>query len=545
MHSTESEDGIMKNTGKFILDGLILSAVSLLLRSAGVFFNAYVSGKTGAAGTGLLTLVGSVYGPALTLSTAGVNLAVSRIAAEELCGNGACGVRQVVRNAVCYAILVSTSVGVLLLMLSGYIATEWLGDADAAGLLRLLALGLPLQSLSSAMSGYFTAVRRVAANAAVTVIGETVKTAVTLSVLSGSIGKDSRDCLLAVLLCSFASDGLSCILHVILCRIDRRRLGYGGERHGGIMKRILSVTVPVSVSSFLRSGLVALEHILIPMGLVKKGVSHAEAMAAYGVLGGMAMPIIMFPASFLYSFTGLLIPEFAEANGCGDINTVRETAEKTVKAVLGFSIGAAAIIMGFSYDLGMAVYGSAYAGRCIKVLAPLIPIMYLDTAVDSALKGIGEQVYTMKVNIADALLSVIAVWLLVPILGLDGYIAVIFISEIFNFTLSIRRLSAVTGMRTDFVKGALFPLISAALSVGASLFTVRKLLLFPAGTARSAVMGITLSVGLLGVMYYIRRSGEHSKNERHGILCTKRFSNFFLLRRQMRSADSERSASAK
>ncbi|CDC76689.1 mATE domain protein [Candidatus Colimorpha enterica] len=352
------------------------------------------------------------------------------------------------------------------------------------------------------MAGYFTAVRRVTANAAVTVLGQAARISVTLLALSGSIGNDPRDCLFAVLLCSLAADGFSCLLHVILCRIDGKRLGHSGERRSGIMKRILSVTVPVSVSSFLRSGLVAAEHILIPKGLVKSGAGYADAMAAYGVLGGMAMPIIMFPASFLYSFTGLLIPEFAEANGTGDMNTVRDTAEKTVKTVLYFSVGAAAVILGFSYDLGMAVYGSTYAGRCIRVLAPLIPVMYLDTAVDSALKGIGEQVYTMKVNIADAFISVIAVWLLVPLLGLDGYIAVIFISEIFNFALSIRRLSSVTGMRVGLIRTALFPLISSALSVGVSVFAVRRLLFIPAGTALSAVVGITLSAGLYGGMYF-------------------------------------------
>ena len=112
----------MKNTGKFILDGLILSAVSLILRSAGVFFNACVTGKTGAEGTGLLTLVGSVYGPALTLSTAGVNLAVSRIAAEELGRGDPGGARATVGKAAAYALTVSAAVGALLFALSGYIA---------------------------------------------------------------------------------------------------------------------------------------------------------------------------------------------------------------------------------------------------------------------------------------------------------------------------------------------------------------------------------------------------------------------------------------
>ena len=74
------------------------------------------------------------------------------------------------------------------------------------------------------------------------------------------------------------------------------------------------------------------------------------------------------------------------------------------------------------------------------MLAPLIPVMYLDTAVDSLLKGLGEQVYTMWVNIADASLSVILVALLLPKMGINGYIITVYFTEIINATLSITRL---------------------------------------------------------------------------------------------------------
>ena len=66
--------------------------------------------------------------------------------------------------------------------------------------------------------------------------------------------------------------------------------------------------------------------------------------------------------------------------------------------------------------------------------------MYLDTVTDSLLKGMGEQIYTMKVNIADAAVSVILVRLLVPRFGIYGYIAVLYVAEILNFALSAARL---------------------------------------------------------------------------------------------------------
>ena len=74
----------MKRGGRFLLNGLMLSAVSLLLRTVGVSFHAFLTAKMGAAGTGLYQLILSVYSPALTLATAGVNLAASRLVAEEL-----------------------------------------------------------------------------------------------------------------------------------------------------------------------------------------------------------------------------------------------------------------------------------------------------------------------------------------------------------------------------------------------------------------------------------------------------------------------------
>ena len=78
--------------------------------------------------------------------------------------------------------------------------------------------------------------------------------------------------------------------------------------------------------------------------------------------------------------------------------------------------------------------------------------MYLDTAVDSMLKGLGEQIYTMRVNVIDALSSVIAVVLLVPRMGIMGYVAVILISELINFSFSLHRLKKVTRVELGIFK---------------------------------------------------------------------------------------------
>ena len=105
-------------------------------------------------------------------------------------------------------------------------------------------------------------------------------------------------------------------------------------------------------------------------------------------------------------------------------------------------------------------------------MAPVIPIMYLDHVADSMLKGIGEHVYSMWVNIADSCLSVILVWVLIPLMGIGGYALVIVIMEGFNFALSATRLYKKIPFKLHPVRAFLLPLCasSAAAALTRTLF---------------------------------------------------------------------------
>lgn len=493
----------LKRAGRFVLNGLLLSAVSLLLRTVGVSFNAFLTAKMGAAGTGLYQLVMSVYSPALTLATAGVNLAVSRLVAEELGKETGGLMRAVLRRCLAYAVTVSSLVGGVLFLLSETAAVSWLSAPDAAPLLRVLAMGLPVIALSSAMNGYFTAVRRVSRSAFAQVFEQVVRIGLTALLLARLWDGGTASCLLAIVAASVGADLSSCLLVALLCRRDVAglpRCSSGNE--DGILSRILAITLPVSLSSFLRSGLVAIEHLLIPRGLRKSGVSYEAAMASYGTLTGMAMPIIFFPASFLYSFAGLLIPELAEAKENRRTGEIAATAERVVNTVLIYGVGAAGLLLGFSRELGLAIYQSKEAALYIRVMAPLIPIMYLDTAVDSILKGLGQQVYTMKVNIIDAFVSVLAVWTLVPRLGLNGYIAVIFLSELINFSFSFTRMVTVTGAKGIFFRRIPLPVLAVVGAVS-GVRLLSHLLPLPASPAMALALGMSLAAMAYAVLLLV------------------------------------------
>lgn len=69
----------VKRIKVFFGNALLLAAATLFMRTVSVVWGAYVSGRIGAEGMGLYSLIMSAYTFAVTLATSGINLAVVQI----------------------------------------------------------------------------------------------------------------------------------------------------------------------------------------------------------------------------------------------------------------------------------------------------------------------------------------------------------------------------------------------------------------------------------------------------------------------------------
>lgn len=456
----------MTRLKKYLANGVLMTASALVLRGLSVLLNSYVSRRIGAEALGLYTLLGSVYSLALTLALSGINLSTTRLVSDALGKGNTAEVRVSMRRCIVYSLFFGSLSSVLLLLLSEPLAMWALRDMRTLKPLRLCAATLPLISLSSCLNGYFTAVRRVYKNVIAQISEQASRLGFCVLLLELIMGRDMESCCTALVLGGALAEMLSFAISLFLFIIDRPT-ARGEEKpvcERGITKKLLSIALPLAFSTYFRSALLTLEHILIPRGIERSGSDRAAALASYGALQSMAMPLVLLPAALIQSFSGLLIPELAELRVRGVSEEIRYVASRVCHLALLFAIGAAAIMVCFAPQLGEAVYSSAEAGGYIRLVACIVPIMYLDTTVDSMLKGLGEHLYTMTVNIIDTLCSLFMVWLLIPRLGIYGYIALIIISEIFNATASVMKLVKVTGMRLRIGKCFVLPALSAAIS---------------------------------------------------------------------------------
>ena len=448
----------MKNRIQFFRNAALLSLVSILMRGLAVSFNAYVNRKIGAESMGLVTLTMSVYGFAVTVALSCVNLGAVRMTSARCAelehadaASWRYAMKRVMRAAACYSLLFGLTSGAALYVLSGTVAEKLLGDLRTLASLRVLALSLPFISLSSALSGYFTGIRKVTKNAAATVTEQAVKIAVTSAALVLILPGNVEAACFAVIGGSAVSEAWTLLLHLLLWATDSKRPR--GERTGTESVRIDAsfreaayISFPAAVGTYARQGLTTLEHLAIPKGLLKSGLTQERALSVYGLLQGIAFPLVMFPYAVIGSFTSLLVPEMSEMLAGGDEEGIRRTVGQVYRASALFSVLACGIFVNFAPELGRMIYGSSEAAAYTASLGLLVPFMYLDTAVDAVLKGLGEQVYCMKVNMADAASGLVLVILLTPVLGIEGYILTIWLCEVGNLAASIRRLGKITGV---------------------------------------------------------------------------------------------------
>ncbi len=491
----------MKVVKKFFINGIVLTLTSVFMRFVSVVFNVYITNKIGSAGMGLFSLILSVYTFGTTFATSGIYLACTRLVSQELVRGSGEGVKIAMKKCILYSIFFGFLSFLLLFFGAEFIALKWLCDIRTVKSLKILGVSLPFLSLSSALNGYFCAVRRVIKNAITNILEQFIRIFLTVILLVTITANDIEQATVAIVIGMCLSEILAFIVSFALYVYDmgRHMKKLTSKPSSNITMRLLKMSLPVAFSAYIRSALVTIENLLIPRGLIKGGAETEEALSSYGVISGMVFPVIFFPIAFLSAFSSLVIPEITRYKETGEQKHIDYVIGRIFKLTIIFSVAVAGIFIFYSDTLAMLLYDSKEAGKYIKIFAALIPIMYLDNSTDAILKGMGEQVSSMRYNIIDAFVSVLLVYFLLPPLGIKGYVAVVYICELLNAALSLQKMLKIS----DFKVKLFYDIIAPIISIIASTCACNLLFSFLHIYYAFDIVGVLVSVVVCVIIYYV------------------------------------------
>lgn len=452
--------------GTFVRNAAILTVTTLLLRGIGMFFRVFISNSIGAEGMGLYQLITSVYFLMITVATSGFTAAVTRMTVEEMNAGTKRSVAALVRKITAVSIIVGTAAGALLFFMSDTISLRFIEDARAALSLKILAPSLPFMSAAACMKGYFTARRRISVSSSSQIFEQIIRVGVVAVLLVKFAKYGTAAACAAVMIGDTASECLSCLYLWIGCILDKRRLEVNphGSGRKKVLKEFFGISLPISAGAVLNSSLRTVENIIVPSNLTRHNGSREQSLTEFGAIKGMALPLIFFPSSLLSAFSTLLMPEITEASALGRHDLTERIINRSMHLCLVLSILISGVFTAFSDELGRMIYGSAEVGFYIKVLAPLIPFMYIESIVDGILKGLGQQVSSLRYNILDSALRIALIIMLLPFFGIKGFLFVMVISNILTSVLNVARMIKVTGVRLEWSRIFIKPCIGAVLS---------------------------------------------------------------------------------
>ena len=457
---------------KFIFNGIIISFTAVLINTISMSFNIYVSNRIGTEAVGTFSLVMSVYMFAVTIASSGVNLATMKIISEKLANSPNCNLKHISKQCLKISLALGCLASILFISLAKTISVYWLHNKVSYFTIYFIAIALPFISMSACINGYFCAVRKMYKSASSQAIETIAKIIAIVFLLNIFIDKGLEYICLPLIIGDFISEVISFLYLYFLYTHDVNKLSLS-RFNVSCIKRFFSICAPVAITSYIKSGLSTLKQMLIPIKLEESGLSCSDALSKYGMVSGMAMPLFMFPSIFINAFSNLLVPEITYFYEKKDFSKINKTISIIFNIAFVFAFCVFGVFINFSHEITSVVYGNNEVAVFVKLLCPIVLFVYLDNIVDCILKGLNKQVGIMLCNILDLFVSISFICIFLPIKGILGYVYVIFISEILNFSISIFQLKKTTNFKFDCLNWFLKP----ACCLLGSTFIIQKLAL--------------------------------------------------------------------
>ena len=435
----------MKRNNPFITGTIILTLTGLLSRLIGFFYRIYLSRLFGEEGMGVYQLLSPVLSLTFSVTAAGLQTAISKYVAGEAAAKNYKASFRVLMTGLFLSILLSLPCTGIMLRFSELIAARFLLEPRTASMLRIIALSVPLGAVHSCINGYFYGVKKAGIPAATQLIEQFFRVAcVFLASYTAGLKGGAPTINVAVVGLVVGEFGAMVVsiaaVYLRFCQLSstkgiRRNAAKAlrpAAAYLSVTAKLLALSVTLSLTRIVINLLQSVEAVYIPSMLQAYGYDSATALSVYGVLTGMALPLIFFPNALTGSISLMLLPVVSEADAAGNMAAVKRAARKTVYSCLFLGGICTLGFLLLGRPVGQLLFHSELAGIFICSLSFICPFLYLCATLTSILHGLGKAGSIFFVNVSSLLLRLAFVFWLLPRFGIDSYIAGMLLSQIYS-----------------------------------------------------------------------------------------------------------------
>lgn len=428
----------------------ILTLTGLATRLIGFFFRMFLSHTFGAEQVGLYQLIFPIYTLCFSLSSAGIETALSRCVAREISRNK----RKNADTFLYYALTISVTLSILLSILvrkyATFLSIYILGDLRCETLLSILSYALPFASIHSCICGYYLGQKCTKLPSLSQFVEQIVRVGTVFIIYLIFSNKEMELSIWSAVLGIVIGEGFSAIFcfRYFFTDSSKRVSLTSLWKSRSFGKELTVFAFPLTSTRILTNLLQSIESISIPLCLQQYGSSNAEALSIYGVLSGMALPCVLFPTALTNSISTMLLPTVAEIQAEDNLKRLNRLIRKVI--LFGFTFGSICGIIFISLGpvAGKLLFDSSLAGDFMQTLAWICPFLYMNSTLISIINGLGKASTSFTINVLSLSIRIVGVWIGIPSFGMKGYLWGLLASQLLTSVLCVLQLKRYLTSRT-------------------------------------------------------------------------------------------------
>ncbi len=505
----------------FVGGAVILGAAGLIVKLMGAVFRIPVTNWLG-GGMAYYQAAYPIYNILLTLATAGIPVAISRMVAERTVIGDHYAANHVFKVSFRLLLGIGIFTGILCFFGAGWYSDR-VGLPETEFALKALIPALVLIPVMSAYRGYFQGMQNMKPTAVSQIIEQLFRVGIGLFLAWWLLQKFAVNPEYAAAGATFGASagaigGLLVVWLIymgnrktIQKKIRRSRIKTK-EGSGMIMKKILVIAIPITLGACIMPIMNLIDAAIVTNRLQDIGYTYAQSKELYTELSAQASTIINFPQIIVQSIAISMVPAISMAFKEKDKSGLKDNVQ------MGFRM---ANILSFPCAAGLAVLAepvllilypvqaemASDAAKSLIVLAIGFIFLSIAQTLTGALQGIGKQIVPVRNLAIGAVFKAIVTYVLVGIgsINVVGAAAGTCVAYIIAAALDMRSIRKYTGVSFRPGLSVIRPLI-ATLGMTVVTFGSYFLLKLVIPFKIAALASIAFSVAAYAVLIFVTKS---------------------------------------
>lgn len=415
----------------FVTGALILTVAGVIVKIMGSVNRIILSRLLGGEGIGLYQMAYPIYLLGLSLSSAGLPVAISVLVAEK----AALGDRRGARRIFILSLGLLTTTG---LFFSGLLlwGAKWLilfhivRDERAYYAIIALAPAIFFVTVMSSFRGYFQGLQTMTPTALSQVAEQFIRIVVMLSLAFALLPKGIE---YAAAGASFGAAPGALAGLIVLVLYDRWRKRFRAitaeqpkewsfAASCQTLLRLIRLALPVSLAHIMMPIVASIDLILVPARLETAGYTVKQATELFGYLTGMAVALTNVPAILTGALASSLVPAVASSVALRQPEAIRRKLAAALSLSNAITIPSAVGLYLLAAPVSLMLYGTTHAGATVGILAIGIIFLGIHQVTTGVLQGMGKTLIPVLNLVCSAVLKIILNYYLtaLPEVGILG-----------------------------------------------------------------------------------------------------------------------------